>query len=123
MYQAFCEGRMEKDPSQGWYQGGKIQHWIPSTSSLLVSILFVRLTLTGSDASFLWFSELWFYDNYVIPLALKLIDCGVFGASGDEYHTYAVNNRNEWAERGKEICRDMVDKAEEIFASDDRYFM
>lgn len=25
MYQAYCEGRMEKDPSQGWYKGGKYQ--------------------------------------------------------------------------------------------------
>ena len=69
------------------------------------------------------FSEIWFFDNYIIPLAHKLKECGVFGASGDEYLTYAVQNRNEWAERGEELCREMVEKTEEMFASDDRYFM
>lgn len=71
----------------------------------------------------LGFPEIWFFDNYIIPLAHKLKECGVFGASGDEYLTYAVQNRNEWVERGEDLCREMVDKTEEMFASDDRYFM
>lgn len=69
MYAAYQAGRLEKDPSNGWYQG-----------------------------------ELWFFDNVVIPLALNLKECGVFGASGDEYHTYAVRNREEWASRGEAEC-------------------
>lgn len=69
MYAAYQAGRLEKDPSIGWYQG-----------------------------------ELWFFDNVVIPLALNLKECGVFGASGDEYHTYAVRNREEWASRGEAEC-------------------
>jgi hypothetical protein len=43
MYLAYENGRSEKDPSEGWYNG-----------------------------------ELWFFDNYVIPLARKLKECGVF---------------------------------------------
>jgi hypothetical protein len=31
-----------------------------------------------------WYKgELWFFDNYVIPLAKKLEECNVFGVSSD----------------------------------------
>lgn len=33
-----------------------------------------------------WYGgAIWFFDNYIIPLAKKLDDCGVFGMSSDEY--------------------------------------
>ena len=60
-YQAYQAGRMETDPSIGWYKG-----------------------------------ELGFFDFYIIPLAKKLKDCGVFGVSSDEYLNYAERNRQEW---------------------------
>jgi hypothetical protein len=48
--------------------------------------------------------ELWFFDNYVIPLAhKKLKECGVFGVSSDEYLNYAVANRREWEKKGRGI--------------------
>jgi hypothetical protein len=48
-----------------------------------------------------WYKgELWFFDTHVIPLAKKLMDCGVLGASSSEYLKYAVENRKEWEERG-----------------------
>lgn len=68
MFTAFCMGRSNKDPTQGWYEG-----------------------------------ELWFFDNYVIPLAHKLKECGVFGVSSDEYLNYALANRSEWEKKGKVI--------------------
>lgn len=41
-----------------------------------------------------WYKgELWFFDNYVIPLAKKLFECQVFGVSSDEYLQYAIGNR------------------------------
>ena len=39
--------------------------------------------------------ELGFFDFYIIPLAKKLKDCGVFGVSSGEYLDYAMKNRNE----------------------------
>jgi len=68
MFTAYCTGRSNKDPTQGWYEG-----------------------------------ELWFFDNYVIPLAHKLKECGVFGVSSDEYLNYAKANRSEWEKKGKVI--------------------
>jgi 3'5'-cyclic nucleotide phosphodiesterase/Adenylate and Guanylate cyclase catalytic domain len=73
MMMAFKDGRADKDPSVGWYNG-----------------------------------ELWFFDNYVIPLAKKLKDCGVFGVSSDEYLNYAVQNRHEWHTKGEEVVRQYI---------------
>jgi hypothetical protein len=56
-----------------------------------------------------WYEgELGFFDFYIIPLAKKLKECGVFGVSSDEYLSYALQNRQEWEERGKQIVKDMA---------------
>jgi class 3 adenylate cyclase len=75
MYDAYNNGRSDKDPSLGWYQG-----------------------------------ELGFFDNYIIPLARKLKDCGVFGVSSDEYLNYALENRREWSARGEDVVKKMIQK-------------
>jgi hypothetical protein len=76
MYQAYKDGRAEKDPSEYWYEG-----------------------------------ELNFFKFYIIPLALKLKECGVFGVSGDEYFFHAESNRSEWALKGKEIVEGYMGRA------------
>eukprot|EP00538_Stauroneis_constricta_P011853 CAMPEP_0119558918 /NCGR_PEP_ID=MMETSP1352-20130426/11594_1 /TAXON_ID=265584 /ORGANISM="Stauroneis constricta, Strain CCMP1120" /LENGTH=172 /DNA_ID=CAMNT_0007606425 /DNA_START=21 /DNA_END=539 /DNA_ORIENTATION=+ len=56
-----------------------------------------------------WYKgELWFYDNYVIPLAQKLAECGVFGVSSDEFLDYAMQNRSEWEVKGESIVADLL---------------
>jgi 3'5'-cyclic nucleotide phosphodiesterase len=75
MYQAYTDGRSDKDPSIDWYNG-----------------------------------ELWFFDNYVIPLAMKLKTCEVFGVSCDELLDYAKANRAEWASKGEEIVLNNINK-------------
>ena len=55
-----------------------------------------------------WYQgELGFFDYYVIPLAKKLKECGVFGVSSDEYLNYAEENRAEWASRGRRLVMEM----------------
>jgi class 3 adenylate cyclase len=72
---AYQNGRVDKDPTENWYQG-----------------------------------ELGFFDNYIIPLAKKLKECGVFGVSCDEYLNYALENRREWATKGEEAVANMFEK-------------
>lgn len=56
-----------------------------------------------------WYQgELWFFDNYIIPLAKKLKYCGVFGVSCDELLDYAMDNREEWALKGEAIVANLV---------------
>ena len=90
-----------------------------------------------TDPATNWYKgELGFFDFYIIPLAKKLKDCGVFGVSSDEYLSkchgsvgftsfpphnmltypfrtmkidYAETNRKEWESRGKEVVSEMVE--------------
>jgi 3'5'-cyclic nucleotide phosphodiesterase len=60
-----------------------------------------------------WYQgEIGFYDFYIIPLAMKLRSCGVFGVSSDEYLSYAQQNRHEWELKGKEFVASMLEKYE-----------
>ena len=71
---------------------------------------------TETDPTTGWYKgELWFFDNYVIPLAKKLSYCGVFGVSSDEYLNYAKTNRNEWAISGEAIVEKFKDKCSKKF--------
>lgn len=92
------------------------------------------------DPSIGWYKgELWFFDNYIIPLAKKLKECRVFGAASDVClvggilvmesfyvelcnlstnscvsflcsQDYAIKNRAEWEANGEEIVRELVQK-------------
>lgn len=58
-----------------------------------------------------WYEgEKGFFDFYIIPLAKKLKDCGVFGVSSAEYLSYAMENRKEWEKRGEQVVAEMVGK-------------
>ncbi|GKY98676.1 hypothetical protein MPSEU_000823900 [Mayamaea pseudoterrestris] len=57
-----------------------------------------------------WYKgEIGFFDFYIIPLAKKLKDCGVFGVSSDECLTNALENRRIWVERGEDIVKEMLE--------------
>jgi hypothetical protein len=63
------------------------------------------------DPSEGWYGgEIWFFDNYVIPLARKLEECGVFGVSSDECLSYAMQNRKEWEKKGKDVVKEMKER-------------
>lgn len=63
-----------------------------------------------TDPSLTWYKgELGFYDYYIIPLAKKLKDCGVFGKSSDELLQYARANRAEWESRGEAVVAEMLE--------------
>ncbi|CAJ1964628.1 unnamed protein product [Cylindrotheca closterium] len=58
-----------------------------------------------------WYQgEIGFYDHYIIPLAKKLKDCGVFGVASDEYLNYAMENRQEWEEKGHGFVAELTAK-------------
>jgi hypothetical protein len=66
------------------------------------------------DPSENWYEgEIGFFDFYVIPLAKKLKDCGVFGVSSAEYLRYAQQNRKEWEARGQDMVAGFLEKIQE----------
>lgn len=79
-YKAYRDGRADKNPAEGWYEG-----------------------------------EMGFYDFYIIPLAKKLRDCGVFGPTSDENLNYAKSNRAQWEREGQGIVTKMLQTAEEEY--------
>jgi 3'5'-cyclic nucleotide phosphodiesterase len=90
-----------------------MQHWhvYRKWNTLLFQEMYLafKADRMGADPSGFWYQgELGFFDNYVIPLAKKLKECNVFGVSSDEYLNYAMMNRAEWEERGKEIVEELV---------------
>jgi len=63
----------------------------------------------SKDPTTFWVDgETKFFDSYIIPLARKLKDCGVFGVASDECLSYAMNNRNEWASKGHSIVDELL---------------
>jgi hypothetical protein len=63
-----------------------------------------------NDPSENWYKgEIGFFDFYIIPLAMKLKSCGVFGVSSDEYLNYAQQNRREWEAKGQQLVAEMIE--------------
>jgi class 3 adenylate cyclase len=70
----------------------------------------------AKDPSEFWAKgEIGFFDFYIIPLAKKLKDCGVFGVSSDEYLQYAISNRNEWEEKGQVMTQRLIQEVREEY--------
>jgi len=68
----------------------------------------------ANDPSTFWAKgEIGFFDYYIIPLANKLKECGVFGVSSDEYLQYAISNRDEWEEKGEVIVERLMAEVHE----------
>lgn len=65
-----------------------------------------------NPAEFWYKGELSFFDFYILPLAKKLSDCGVFGVSSDEYLNYALKNREEWERKGEQVVVEMIERWE-----------
>lgn len=66
-----------------------------------------------------WYNgEMGFFDFYIIPLAKKLKDCGVFGVSSDEYLNYATQNRQEWEVKGLQIVEEYQERLARTFQED-----
>jgi hypothetical protein len=67
-----------------------------------------------TNPSDVWYKgEIDFFDFYIIPLAKKLKDCGVFGVSSDEPLQYALANRKEWELKGETVVAKYLEKYRE----------
>ena len=68
------------------------------------------------DPTQFWFKgEIGFFEYYIIPLAHKLKDCGVFGVASNEYLDYAMKNKQEWLARGEDVVAEMTSMAKDLY--------
>jgi hypothetical protein len=64
------------------------------------------------DPTETWYQgEIGFFDYYVIPLATRMTETGVFGEVGATFVSNANNNRSNWEMIGHSILADMICKA------------
>jgi hypothetical protein len=87
-----------------------MQHWhvYQKWNKRLVMEMYAAYKAGRADKNPLigWFKgELWFFDNYVIPLAKKLRECEVFGVDCDQLLDFATQNRMEWRHKGADIIK------------------
>ncbi|CAJ1965011.1 unnamed protein product [Cylindrotheca closterium] len=62
----------------------------------------------AKDPSDGWYEgELWFFDNWVIPLAQNLKECGVLDLVSEQLVKQAQSNRHRWQLEGKQISQEM----------------
>jgi 3'5'-cyclic nucleotide phosphodiesterase len=92
-----------------------MQHWhvYRKWNERLFQEMYKAYKIGRSDknpADFWYKGEIEFFDFYIIPLAKKLKECGVFGVSSDEYLDYALANRKEWEDKGQELVASIVEK-------------
>jgi hypothetical protein len=74
---------------------------------------------SDKDPSEFWYKgEMGFFDFYIIPLAKKLKNCGVFGVSSEEYLNYAKKNRQEWEDRGLEVVAGLMKETQAKLAAE-----
>jgi hypothetical protein len=78
---------------------------------------FMEGRASKNPSDFWYQGELGFFDYYIIPLARKLQECGVFGVSSDEYLSYAQSNRQEWEKQGQSVVLEMVEAAKKEFSA------
>ena len=65
-----------------------------------------------------WYEgEIGFFKFYIIPLAQKLQEVGVFGSSGREYLDFAEKNLAEWEVKGKAVVEEMIAKVSKLQSS------
>ena len=74
---------------------------------------------SSDDPTHNWYQgELSFLDNYVVPLAKRLKECGVYGVSNEEYYGFAVENRREWEMKGQDVVQAMLHRAQRRYLTE-----
>lgn len=69
----------------------------------------------GDDPSVGWYqNQINFYEFYIIPLAMRLIQCQVFGQYGYDFLRLAQLNRQMWILQGEEICQFMTENYQNV---------
>ena len=74
----------------------------------------------GPDPSEGWYNnQIAFLESYLLPLAQRMEDCGIFGpVVGPAFAQIVEANRDEWLERGQEVTKETIAKGHELFPTD-----
>lgn len=80
-----------------------------------------KLKGRGPDVSANWFKgQMGFFDHYILPLAKRLEQSGVFGKSGEIFAKNLEKNRTRWLEEGEDRCKDMHNRVLKLQGDGDK---
>ena len=102
--------------------GHTMQHWhiYRMWNERLFEEMFVAHHKGRGDvnpAEYWYEAELAFFDDCVLPLARKLMTGRIFGVSSEEYYNYALRNREEWEDKGREVVKYMHERLRSKYRS------
>lgn len=70
----------------------------------------------GGNPEYRWFeNQIGFLESYLLPLARRLEDTGVFGDVGSKFTTIVEANRDAWLAEGQEVTEAIIQMGEETF--------
>jgi hypothetical protein len=91
--------------------------------------LFQEMTLayrngrSSFDPSSNWYQgEIGFFDHYIIPLATKMKEAGVFGSAGAPYLAFATSNKEMWEASGAKAVEVLIEENKTIELDDDSHY-
>lgn len=99
-----------------------MQHWFVyrKWNQMLFEELYMAY-ISGrgeKDPSTTWYKdELEFFDDFVIPMASKMKDCGLFDISNEDFLAHAESNREQWKNQGKREIAKMLSNIPDFHAS------
>jgi hypothetical protein len=101
-----------------------MQHWHVyrkwNTRLFQEMMLAFRNGRSSFDPSSNWYQgEIGFFDHYVIPLAKKMKEAGVFGSAGAPYLAFATSNKEMWEASGAQAVEVLIEETKAMFDDDD----
>mmetsp|Transcript_20590 Transcript_20590/g.26635 ORF Transcript_20590/g.26635 Transcript_20590/m.26635 type:complete len:456 (+) Transcript_20590:347-1714(+) len=78
----------------------------------------------GDDPTPNWFrGQISFFDGYIIPLAKKLRQCGVFGKAGGMFLSCVLENRQRWIAEGERVTKMFINTRSFTIEKDEEFAM
>ncbi|KAL7560186.1 hypothetical protein ACA910_016613 [Epithemia clementina (nom. ined.)] len=95
-------------------------HMLTWSKRLYFELRYAHVTGRGADVSAQWFeNQIGFLESYVLPLARRLEDTGVFGDEttlpGVQFSQLVEALRDEWIAKGYEFSQELIDEAARHF--------
>eukprot|EP00816_Leptocylindrus_hargravesii_P008151 CAMPEP_0196806582 /NCGR_PEP_ID=MMETSP1362-20130617/6478_1 /TAXON_ID=163516 /ORGANISM="Leptocylindrus danicus, Strain CCMP1856" /LENGTH=310 /DNA_ID=CAMNT_0042180117 /DNA_START=47 /DNA_END=979 /DNA_ORIENTATION=- len=109
-----CDERQKSLVMELLLQAADVAHNIQGWENLLLwnhrlydEMLFSFRDGKGDDPAPNWFKgQICFFDGYIIPVAKKLRQCGIFGKRGDVFLNCVLENRRRWLVEGEAMTRE-----------------
>lgn len=88
------------------------EHMVKWSNRLYMELRRAHVTQRGSDPQVNWYhNQIGFLESYLLPLARRLEDTGVYGDDemGQSFTTIVESNRDQWLLHGYEVSQKIIE--------------